>query len=61
MAAPSGERGEHNADCQWLLKEATWEEFWYAVDLIVDWIEKREQISRLRPKKGESSKQTAVK
>ena len=61
MAAPSGERGEQNADYQWLLHEATWTEFWLAMDSAVDWFEKREQIRRSQLENGDGSKQTAVK
>ena len=61
MTAPSGELGEQNTDYKWLLHEATWAEFWLAIDSAVDWFEKREQIRRSRLENGESSKQTAVK
>jgi len=57
MATRSGEQSEQNADYQWLLREASWEEFWFVVDSAVDWIEKREQIKKLRPENG--VKQTA--
>jgi len=52
MSKHLGEQFEQSSDYQWLLREASWKEFWFVVDSAVDWIEKREQITHLRPENG---------
>ncbi|MDX1417730.1 MAG: hypothetical protein R3293_26240 [Candidatus Promineifilaceae bacterium] len=32
---------------QWLLMEASWQEFWHSLDQLVDWNKKREEWERL--------------
>ena len=32
---------------QWLLKEASWQEFWLILDELVDWNEKRDEFENL--------------
>ena len=38
---------EKDRDYQWLLKEASWQEFWLFLDQLVDWREKREELENL--------------
>ncbi len=52
MSKRSGEQFKQNSDYQWLLQTASWEEFWFAMDAAVDWLEKREQVKNLRPENG---------
>ncbi|MFL7840593.1 MAG: hypothetical protein ACK2T4_11770 [Candidatus Promineifilaceae bacterium] len=61
MAIRTGEKSDQKVDYQWLLREATGAEFWFAIDSAVDWIEKRKQIRKLRPVNEESTKKTDVK
>ena len=49
MSKRSGEQFKQSSDYQWLLQTASWEEFWFAMDAAVDWLEKREQNKNLRP------------
>ena len=49
MSKRSGEQFKQSSDYQWLLQEASWEEFWFAMDAAADWLEKREQMKNLRP------------
>ncbi|MFN2173110.1 MAG: hypothetical protein ACK2U0_16275 [Candidatus Promineifilaceae bacterium] len=44
---------EEERDYQWLLKEASWHEFWLFLDQMVDWNKKREEIEKLNSKKSE--------
>ena len=38
---------EKERDYQWLLKEASWQEFWLILDQLVDWNKKRKEIESL--------------
>jgi hypothetical protein len=38
---------EKDKDYQWLLKEASWQEFWLLLDQLVDWNQKRKEIEGL--------------
>jgi hypothetical protein len=38
---------EKDKDYQWLLKEASWQEFWLFLDQLVDWNKKREELENL--------------
>ncbi len=46
-----GSQDDQNEDYRWLLREASWREFWLALDQTVDWVKRREQIEELRLKK----------
>ena len=51
MELEIGHQGEPNRDYTWLLREATWGEFWFALDQVVDWIKKREELEKLQEEK----------
>jgi hypothetical protein len=51
MELETGHQGDPNRDYTWLLREATWREFWFALDQVVDWIKKREEIEKLHEEK----------
>ena len=51
MDARTEKKEKRNEDYQWLIKDATWGEFWFALDTVVDWIKKREQINKPRDEK----------
>jgi len=47
MDEPREAPEEPENDIHWLLSEASWGEFWTAVDQLVDWIKKREELEHL--------------
>lgn len=51
MEMQTGFQGEQDRDYSWLLKEASWGEFWFAIDQVVDWIKKREEVEKLQKEK----------
>jgi hypothetical protein len=44
---PSKRPLEKDSDYLWLLKEASWQEFWLFLDQLVDWRKKREELENL--------------
>ena len=38
---------ELDMSLDWLLNEASWEEYYYALDLVIDWGKKREEFERI--------------
>jgi hypothetical protein len=43
----SRQPAENDKDYHWLLKEASWQEFWFFQDQSVDWNKKREELKNL--------------
>jgi hypothetical protein len=46
---------EKDKDYQWLMKEASWQEFWLLVDQLVDWNKKRKEIKDLNSNQSNHS------
>jgi len=61
MSSQAGnDEQKSDRDVQWLMLEASWSEFWTAVDGMVDWMQKREQLARLLKNGDGPPPETAV-